>query len=505
MADHENRLRLRRLGIDTHQETVIYMRKDCHICRAEGFKAQARIWVTAGARSIIATLNQVTTDLLAPEEASLSEAGWARLGVSEGDEITIAHARHLDSMSDVRAKVYGNRLDGSAMQTIIRDVVSGRYSDIHLSAFVTACSSVGLNREEMVLLTRAMLSCGERLHWSQRPIVDKHSVGGLPGNRTTPIVVAIVAACGLIMPKTSSRAITSPAGTADAMETMAPVDLDMARLRSVVEREGGCIAWGGSVQLSPADDIFIRVERVLDIDSEGQLVASILSKKAAAGSTHLVIDMPVGPTAKVRSAGDAARLSAYLVEVGEAIGLSVQVVATDGLQPVGRGIGPALEAFDVMSVLQNAPDAPKELRRRAIALAAALLELGGAGRAGTGVAPAERTLDSGAAWRKFQAICDAQGGMRSPPVAAFHRPVTAYRSGWISAFDNRSLARVAKLAGAPDARAAGLVLHTRLGAEVQSGDPLFTIHAETPGELEYALNYVNGRRDIVTIGDGEED
>ena len=504
MADHENRLRLRRLGIDTHQETVIYMRKDCHICRAEGFKAQARIWVTAGTRSTIATLNHVTTDLLAPEEASLSEVGWARLGVADGDEITVAHARHLESMSDVRAKVYGNRLNGGAMQTIIRDVVAGRYSDIHLSAFVTACSSVGLNREEMVLLTRAMLSCGERMHWSQRPIVDKHSVGGLPGNRTTPIVVAIVAACGLVMPKTSSRAITSPAGTADAMETMAPVDLDMACLRKVVERESGCIVWGGSVQLSPADDIFIRVERVLDIDSEGQLVASILSKKAAAGSTHLVIDMPVGPTAKVRSTGDAERLGRSLVEVGEAIGLSVQVVPTDGLQPVGRGIGPALEARDVMAVLQNNPAAPKELRRRALTLAAALLELGGAAGAGAGHALAEQSLDSGAAWRKFQAICDAQGGMRSPPLAAFHRPVLAYRSGWIGAFDNRSLARVAKLAGAPDARAAGVELHTRLGAEVSAGEPIFTIHAETPGELDYALDYVNDRHDIVAIGDGEE-
>lgn len=506
MADHENRLRLRRLGIDTHQETIIYMRKDCHICRAEGFKAQARIWVTAGARTTIATLNHVTTDLLAPEEASLSEAGWARLGVAEGDEITVAHARHLDSMSDVRAKVYGNRLDGLAMQTIIRDVVAGRYSDIHLSAFVTACSSVGLNHEEMVLLTRAMLSCGERLSWPQQvPIVDKHSVGGLPGNRTTPIVVAIVAACGLLMPKTSSRAITSPAGTADAMETMAPVDLDMARLRKVVEREGGCIAWGGSVQLSPADDIFIRVERVLDIDSEGQLVASILSKKAAAGSTHLVIDMPVGPTAKVRNAADAARLGRYLVEVGGAIGLHVQVVATDGLQPVGCGIGPALEARDVMAVLDNKPGAPGELRERALALAGALLELGGAAAADAGYALARQTLDSGAAWRKFQAICDAQGGMREPPVASFRQPVPAYRSGWVGAFDNRSLARVAKLAGAPDARAAGVELHIRLGSEVEAGEPLFTIHAQTPGELDYALDYVNGRHDIIAISDGDDE
>ena len=155
----------------------------------------------------------------------------------------------------------------------------------------------------MLALTRAMVEAGDRLKWPAGTVVDKHCVGGLPGNRTTPIVVSIVAALGIMMPKTSSRAITSPAGTADTMETMAPVDLDIAAIRRVVEREGGCIVWGGAINLSPADDILIRVERALDIDSEGQMIASVLSKKIAAGSTHVVIDMPVGPTAKVRTRG----------------------------------------------------------------------------------------------------------------------------------------------------------------------------------------------------------
>ena len=180
------------------------------------------------------------------------------------------------------------------------DVVKGQYSDVHLSSFITAGAAVPFDREETVALTRAMVDAGDRLTWSNGLVLDKHSVGGLPGNRTTPIVVAIVASHGLTMPKTSSRAITSPAGTADTMETLAPVDLDLPAIRRVVEREYGCVVWGGAVRLSPADDILIRVERALDIDSEGQLVASVLSKKIAAGSTHLVLDVPVGPTAKVQ-------------------------------------------------------------------------------------------------------------------------------------------------------------------------------------------------------------
>ena len=137
------------------------------------------------------------------------------------------------------------------------------------------------------------------------------------------------------------------------METLAPVELDTAAMRRVVEREGGCIVWGGAATLSPADDMLIRVERPLDLDSEGQLVGSVLSKKKAAGSTHVVIDMPIGPTAKVRSEEAAARLSALLEGVGKAIGLTLRVLTTDGRQPVGRGIGPALEARDVLAVLQG--------------------------------------------------------------------------------------------------------------------------------------------------------
>src|SRR5690606_37058248 len=211
-----------------------------------------------------------------------------------------------------------------------------------LSAFVTACAGGRLDLEETVGLTRAMVDAGDRLAWPAAPIVDKHSVGGLPGNRTTMIVVPVLAALGFTMPKTSSRAITSPSGTADAMETVAPVALDLPAIRRVVEREGGCIAWGGAVRLSPADDVIIRVERPLDLDSEGQLVASVLSKKIAAGSTDVVIDMPVGPTAKVRSASAAAALEARLLAVGRALGLRLVVDRGNGSQPIGRGVGPAL-------------------------------------------------------------------------------------------------------------------------------------------------------------------
>ena len=359
---HTNRLRLRRMGIDTYQEPVLYMHRDCPVCHSEGFEAQARIEVALNGRTIVATLNVVSGDFLAIGEAGLSEAAWRLLQAAEGDEAQLRHPKPLDSLAHVRAKVYGRRLDAHAIDAVIADVAAGRYSDLELAAFVTACAGDHLNLAETIALTRSMVAVGERMTWGDGLVMDKHCVGGLPGNRTTMIVVPIVAACGLRMPKTSSRAITSPAGTADTMETLAPVDLDVAHIQDVVERTGGCIVWGGAVRLSPADDVLIRVERPLDLDSPGQLVASVLSKKAAAGATHVLIDMPVGLTAKVRSAAAAALLERHLVDVGSALAMQVRVMRTDGLAPVGRGIGPALEARDVLSVLRREGGAPEDLR-----------------------------------------------------------------------------------------------------------------------------------------------
>lgn len=492
-------LKARRLGIETIQEAQVYLHKNCEVCKAEGFETHARVEVVHDNRTIIANLYQVTSDMVGEDEAGLSDLAWERLGLHQGGEVTIMHPPALESFSRVRGKVYGRPLDEASLSNIIKDVAAGRYSNVELSAFITACAARPLDRREICALTRAMFEAGDRIVWEKTPIVDKHSVGGLPGNRTTPIIVAVVAACGLTIPKTSSRAITSPAGTADTMETMAPVDLDLPAMRSVVEREGGCIVWGGAVRLSPTDDILIRVERLLDLDSEGQLVASILSKKIAAGATHLVLDMPVGKTAKVRSAEAARALSHSLIEVGQIFGLATRVLESDGTQPVGRCIGPALEAHDVLAVLQGKPNAPGDLKERALLLASHLLEMGGATSAGLGAALALETLNSGRAWIKFQRICEAQGGMRAPPVAPHRHTIAASRAGRVVAIDNRRLSKLAKLAGAPEAKAAGLELHVRLGSHVERSQPLYTVHGEAVGELDYALQYARTNRDIIQL------
>jgi len=494
-------LKARRLGIDSHHEPTLYLREDSHICRSEGFESLSRVLVNTDGHHVIASLNMVCSELLQPDEAGFSESAWRRLNLVENAPVWLSHPRPVQSLSYVRAKVYGHELDELQLQSIINDIVEGRYADVHLAAFITACGDDNLSDHEITALTEAMVKAGSKIDWGLPRVIDKHCVGGLPGNRTTPIVVSILTACGLTVPKTSSRAITSPAGTADTMETLTDVSLSLEQMREVVRNEGGCLAWGGSVRLSPADDLLIQVERALDIDSEGQLIASVLSKKLAAGATHVLIDIPVGPTAKVRSMEAAERLAQSFRTVASNLGLTLEVLMSDGSQPVGTGIGPALEARDILAVLQNKSGAPDDLRQRSAQIAGAMLEMIGECEPGSGQIKALEMITSGAAWTKFRAICTAQGGLKVPPVAPYRYALVAPHAGSVIGIDNRQLSKIAKLAGAPADPAAGVEIHVKLGEQVEQNQPLLTIHAENAGELNYAVDYLIDHKLVLTLSD----
>ncbi|NMH65240.1 thymidine phosphorylase family protein [Shewanella salipaludis] len=490
------------MGIDTHQEPVVYMRRDCHVCKAEGFNASRRVVLSYGDCSLIATLNVTSTGVLKQDQVGLSKIAMQRLKVKSGDRLCIQHAPVLASLGLLRKKIFGNKLTRAEFKDIIQDISTHGYRDMEIASFLTICAGGRLDIEEIISLTQAMVESGKRLSWpGHERIFDKHCIGGLPGNRTTPIVVAIVSAAGHIIPKTSSRAITSPAGTADTMGALTNVSLKMADIQAVVAKTCGCLAWGGAVNLSPADDLLIRLERVLDLDGEGQLIASVLSKKIAAGSTHALIDIPVGDTAKVRTRTDAERLASLFTRVGSACNIRIRCVITDGSKPVGYGIGPVEEARDLLSVLQCQKSAPQDLRERALLLAAELLDLAENSGLDEAMDKARSLLDSGRAYQQFMAIIAAQGGLKSLPQAHFHHDQHAQRNGRITAIDNRKLARLAKLAGAPFSPAAGLRLRVNVGDTIHRGQTLFRLFSDSTGELDYALQYYLSNLDIFTLED----
>ncbi len=482
-------LALRRVAIDTYHENVAYLHRDCPLYRAEGFQALTKIAIDSDHRTpLIAVLNVVDDGaIIGTEELGLSAQAFALLGLAEGAPVRVRQAELPHSMAAVRRKIAGERLSAEEFQAIIRDITAARYSKMEMAAFLVAAAQNGLDREEVLDLTRAMLDSGERLDWGRPLVVDKHCIGGVPGNRTSMLVVPIVAAHGMTMPKTSSRAITSPAGTADTMEVLARVELSPEELVHLVREECACLAWGGTARLAPADDLLIAVERPLGIDSQGQMIASILSKKVAAGSTHLLIDIPVGPSAKVTRMGDAVRLRKQFEYIGGRMGLTLEVVISDGSQPVGRGIGPVLEARDVMQVLRGDPDAPLDLREKSLQLAGRILEFDPQLRGGEGYAVAREILDSGRALAKMERLIAAQGAQ---PTAFAPGPllfsVCAEEAGVVIDVDNQFIARLAQLAGAPMDKGAGVDLLKKVGDRVAQGEVLYRVHAQFQSGLDFA-------------------
>ncbi|NOT11450.1 MAG: thymidine phosphorylase family protein [Methylococcaceae bacterium] len=498
-------LKIRRIAIDTYHENVAYLHRDCSIYRAEGFQALSKIQVSTNGAKVLAVLNVVDdTSIVQACELGLSEQAFKQLNVAEGSLVTVNHAEPPKSMDAVRRKINGERLDQNDFNSITADIVDARYSKMEMAAFLVATGQNNLDRDELLFLTRAMLDSGDRMNWHEALVADKHCIGGIPGNRTSMLVVPIVAAHGMLIPKTSSRAITSPAGTADTMEVLAEVNLTPDQLNDIVRRERGCLAWGGTAKLAPVDDMLIAVERPLGIDSQGQMVASILSKKLAAGSTHLIVDIPVGPTAKVRQMRQALALRKLFEFVGDRLNLHLEVMITDGRQPVGHGIGPVLEARDVMQVLQNDPEAPADLRQKSLQLAGRILEFDPDVRGGQGYAIARDILESGRAWVKMNAFINAQGAktLDLHPGQLCHE-IMAVSDGVVTHIDNFQMAKIARMAGAPMLKKAGVDLLKKLGSPVRKGEVLYRIHAEFPADFQFAQHLA--RQDSgYTIGCDEQ-
>jgi thymidine phosphorylase len=485
-----NTLKLKRIAIDTYKENVVYLHRDCDLYQSQGFQAlnKIEVYTETPPKQVFAVLNVVDGEcIIAPNEIGLSEQVFKQFNQPEGSPIKVRHATQPKSLSYVHRKISGDRLNYSEYFEIIQDINANRYSKIEITAYLVGCAESEMDRDEVLYLTQAMINTGERIDWNGAMVADKHCIGGIPGNRTSLLIMPIVASYGLLMPKTSSRAITSPAGSADTMEALANVELDIVQLKQIVKQHGGCLAWGGTAKLAPVDDILITVERPLSMDSSGQMVASILSKKLSAGVTHLIIDIPVGPTAKMHSYSKATKLRKLFEYVGDNLGLHLEVIMTDGKQPIGSGVGPNLEARDIMRVLENSPQASQHLREKALQLSGRIIEFDNKVRAGQGYAIAREILESGRALEKFNTIIDAQG--RNPEPLTFGTltfDVASPITGHVSAINNFVVAHIARLAGAPIDKGAGIEIHKKIDDHVVKGEPLYTIYAKFEADFTFA-------------------
>jgi AMP phosphorylase len=464
-----------------------------------GVHSSDRIRITYADQQIIAIANLATH--FPQNRIGLYEEISKTLGLKGDETVEVQLAQLPESLRYVRAKVRGERLREHDVVTIVKDVVERHLSEVEIAAFLTALKIYGLSMGENEALSRAMVETGKTLDFGEAPILDKHSIGGLPGDKTSLLVVPIVAAAGFTIPKTSSRAVTSPAGTADRVETLCPVNLSISEIKAVVEKTNGCLVWGGALDLAPADDLFIQVEYPLGIDP--LLLPSIMSKKKAIGATHIAIDIPTGSGAKIKSMTEAYTLASDFVDLGKRLGMNIQCALTFGEQPLGCAVGPALEAQEALTALMGA--GPADLKEKAISLAGMLFEMVGVDG---GRQKAENVLKSGRAEKKLREIIAAQGGNQQIkpddiPVGD-KAEVNANQTGRVLWISTEDIVHIAREAGAPREKGAGVVLKAKLGEAVKKDGVLLEIYAERSGKLASALELAQRLQPIMLSKRPEE-
>lgn len=449
-----------------------------------------RILLRNDGTEITCILDISESEKAVPEgKIGLFEEVLDRLKVRNNSLVSLRFTGKPESIGHIRDKLYGKHLTYEELFHIIDDITHDRLTDIEKTYFVSAGFVNGWSTEEIVDMTRAMVKTGSRIKFRGMTL-DKHSIGGVPGNRTTMLIVPIIAAAGFTIPKTSSRAITSPAGTADTMECLAKVELSEKRIRQVVRKTGACMVHGGAMNLAPADDKIIEVEHPLSIDAEGQLLASVMAKKYSVTAGHVLIDVPMGRSTKANTWKKAKRLRKMFQLVGKKLGMDIRVIITDGSHPIGNGVGPLLEAEDVMAVLRNDHLAPDDLRRKALMMAGLLLEMTGKYKKGKGLLKAHEILESGKALKKMEEIIKAQGRHKRPKLGEFCHHVCTGKMGRIREIDNNVIAKIARIAGAPSDKGAGLYLRKKVHEMVKKSDVLYTIYAENKFKLDLAKEFV---------------
>ncbi len=459
-----------------------------------------RVKVSLDKRSFVAEV-EIASEFVSQGEVGVCSFTAETCSIEEECVVEITPFARPKSVEYIRKKLDGGRYERVEIGQIIKDISDGILSDIEMSTFILANEIVGMQNDEIQWMVEAMVEVGEKAVFERGTVVDMHSVGGLPGNRFALIAVPTVAAAGLLIPKTASRAITTASGTADAMEVLANVNLSVDEIKEITEKVGGVIAWNAATGIAPADEKIIRVEYQLELSPTPHLMASVLSKKLGSGAKFVAIDIPVGSKAKIENVDVGRSFANSMMEIGRNLGLKVATALTDGSQPLGRAIGPALEAKEVLEVMERKVEG--DMLEKSLGIAGILFEM--TGIATNGYQHARKIFESGKTLEKFREIVAAQGGdenVKADDIAVGDKRYTlhAAKEGYVREIDIAVLNEITRTAGAPKDKGAGVYVHKKRGEVVKAGDPLITIYAEKEWKLDNAIEVANAERPIVVSG-----
>ncbi len=489
--------RVRTLDIRYYSNIILL---NYEYARKHGIDPETRALIVRGKEKIIAATPLLTNDIVNPDEVGIPRDLAKVLPLSENEEVEVHPLSQTPSLSALSKKSKGDKLTEAEIHRLVEDIVTGVLDDAGLAMFLALQEAIGMDDNELYHLIKSMVDTGNKIEFDF-PVYDEHSIGGVPGNsKVAMIAVPTAIALGLRVPKTSSRAITSPSGTADTMEVLAKVSLEPEEIKRAVLNAGGTLAWTGNLNLAPADDILVRVERRLMIDPPSQVVASILSKKVALGINGLVLDLPVGPGTKLSNTMEAEQLAARFLAQANKYGIRFRALVTFGGEPIGYSIGPALEAKEALQTMMERKGS-QSLVDKAMALAGALYELAGKAEVGEGASFARKAFQEGKTYEVFKKMLEAQQG--NPEVKPedielgnYSETIYTMKTGAITFIDNKALNLIARVAGAPHDKKAGIRLHAKIGYRVKQGDPLYTIYSSSASRLEDALKLARSLREI---------
>lgn len=398
----------------------------------------------------------------------------------------------IGAIKSIQKKLLGKQLSYQEVYNLMDEIANKHLSDVLTTYFVASSFREGFSPDELYYFTKAMVETGKTLKF-KGIVADKHSTGGVAGTRTTMILVPIIAAAGFKIPKTSSRAITSPAGTADVMETLADVTFSIQKIESIVNKTGGCIVWGGHLGIAPADDVIIRIEEPLSFESFDKIIISIMAKKVAVSTNHLVLDIPVGQTMKIRHFTDAEKVAKKFIALGKKFKIKITYDINETHEPAGNGVGPALEAHDVLCVLEQNKDRSLKLEQKALRLAGKLLDIcyEDAKVKKNGEEEAQQILSSGLALAKFREIVKAQNGndqisTETFKIRAMKVEIKSLHSGKIKSINNYNLNTIARILGAPEDKFAGVYLCKKTDEKVLKNEELMVFYSKNEYKIKEA-------------------
>ena len=447
----------------------------------------------------ISAIVDIVEKLVKKDEIAISLEIKHNLKLKVRQKVDVNFMSPPKSMKSIKKKIDGKNLNRKEMYSIINDLMNDSLSESELALFILGMYRQKTTMKETIYLIEAISDSGSRFKLKNKFVVDKHSIGGISGNRTTPLVVSICAAAGLIIPKSSSRAITSAAGTPDVMEVLTPVEFSIQEVKKIVQKTGGCMVWGGATGMVPADAKLIKIEKQLEIDPPSQMIASIMAKKLATGADYILIDIPYGKTAKVNKKS-AIELKKKFEYLGKHFKKKLRAVLTDGEQPIGNAVGPVLEMIDILKILDPEKRGPRDLEEKALFLAGEILEMTGKAKKGKGKEMARGVLLSGKAFSKFKEIISAQGGkLREFKSAKFSKDIRAKKSGKILEIHNKKINALARIAGSPMDKSAGLYIYHHVREKVKKGDKLLTIYSESKSRLNESVRFYNNENPIMII------